>query len=397
MTRPSYSVVIALLGALAGLTPLAIDMYLPAIPTLAQSFAVPVELVQYSVSVYLLGFSFGQLFYGPITDSIGRMPILMFGMGLFVFGSLGCAMAQSLDQLLLFRVLQALGGAAGSVVLMGMMRDLFAGDEFARAVSFTMLVMALAPLIAPLLGGYLLLVAGWRSLFFLLALLGLLLVFALWRVIGETLSQQARPPLGLRSALRGYGQILKHRECMAYLLVGIFASCALFSFVTGASFVYIEYFGIAPEHFGYLFGVNVLTMMFCTSLNARYVARLGRVRMLQYGLSLSALGSILLLLLHVLAFESVLAIVIPVMMIFGPIGLISANSTGLSLDLIPHLSGSVAALGGCLRFAGGAFAGLLMSLAHSGTPLPLVLAMASCSLCSAGIYLRIKRDRLNGS
>ncbi len=394
MSRPSYTLLITLLGALAGLTPLAIDMYLPAIPTLSEAFSAPVEQVQMSVSIYLLGFSLGQLFYGPVTDSIGRIPVLVFGMGLFTLGSLGCALSQDLDQLLWFRALQAVGGASGSVVMMGMMRDLFGRDEFARAVSFTMLVMALAPLAAPLIGGYLLLVTGWRSIFFVLAVLSLVLMVLLWRTIGETLPTQGRPSLGLRSALRGYAQILRNRLCLSYLLVGIFASGALFSFVTGAPFVYIEFFGVAPENFGYLFGINVVTMMMVTSLNARYVARVGSPRMLLYGVLLSALGAVLLLGLYLAGVRSLLAVVLPVMLIFGPIGLISANATSLSLQQLPHLSGSVAALGGCLRFSGGAMAGVGVSLAHTGTPLPLVTMMSVCSLCSAAIYLNLSRDRL---
>ncbi|SHI23245.1 Bcr/CflA family multidrug efflux MFS transporter [Ferrimonas marina] len=391
MSRPSYSIIIALLGALAGLTPLAIDMYLPAIPTLASDFAVPVEQVQFSVSVYLIGFSVGQIFYGPATDSVGRMPILWLGIGLFVLGSLVCAFSGSLDQLLLGRLLQALGGAGGSVVLMGMMRDLFAGDEFARAVSFTMLVMALAPLAAPLLGGYLLLALGWRSLFFLLALMGAVLLVALWRTLGETLPKEGRPPLGIRSALSGYRQILGHRTCMAYLLMGVFSSCALFSFITGAPFVYIEYFQVAPQHFGYLFGLNVLTMMAVTSLNARYVARLGTQRMLRYGLGMSTTGALLLVSLHLVGVDQLWAIVVPVMLIFGPIGLISANSTSQALQQLPRISGSVAALGGCLRFAGGALAGGLVSLAHSGTPLPLVLAMTLSTLAAFATFVLQRR------
>ncbi|GAA5192339.1 Bcr/CflA family multidrug efflux MFS transporter [Ferrimonas gelatinilytica] len=394
MSRPSYSLLIALLGALAGLTPLAIDMYLPAIPALSEAFGAPVEQVQVSVSVYLLGFSLGQLFYGPITDSIGRIPVLLFGMSLFTLGSLGCALSGDLEQLLGFRALQAVGGASGSVVMMGIMRDLFGGDQFARAVSFTMLVMALAPLAAPMMGGYLLLALGWRSIFFLLAITSLFLMVLFWRIIGETLPAEGRPALGLRSALRGYAKILRHRLCMSYLLVGIFASGALFSFVTGAPFVYIEFFGVAPENFGYLFGLNIVTMMMVTSLNARYVARLGSPRMLLYGVLLSAFGASLLLGLYLAEVRTLMAVVVPVMLIFAPVGLVSANATSLSLQQFPHLSGSVAALGGCLRFAGGAMAGIGVSLAHTGTPLPMVVVMSLCSLCSAGIYIYTRRGRL---
>ncbi|MBY6107462.1 Bcr/CflA family multidrug efflux MFS transporter [Ferrimonas balearica] len=392
--RPPYVVLIALLGALAGLTPLAIDMYLPSIPTMAGEFSVPVEVMQYTVSFYLLGFAFGQLLYGPLTDSLGRMPILMGGLGLFALASVACALAQTVEQLIVARVLQAAGGAAGSVIVMALLRDLFERDQFARAMSFGMLVMNLAPLAAPVLGGYLLLFFGWHSIFWVLAIVAAVLAISIGLVIGETLPKSARAPLKLSSALATYGRILKHRRCMGYQLIGIGASAALFAFITGSPFVYIQYYQVPPEQFGYYFGANILMMMTLTSLNARYVARLGSVKMLGIGLAIGVTGAMLLILGQWLAIESVWVVVLPVVMIMGPMGLISANAAALSLDEFDGAAGSVSALGGFMRFLAGALIGGLMGLVHSDSPWTLVGAMSSCLIGSGLVYLWMVRGRM---
>ncbi len=393
-SRPSYLVLIALLGALAGLTPLAIDMYLPSIPTMATTFSVPVEIMQYTVSFYLLGFALGQLLYGPLTDSLGRMPILIGGLGLFALASVACALAQSVEQLIVARVFQAVGGAAGSVVVMALLRDLFERDQFARAMSFAMLVMNLAPLLAPVLGGYLLLFFGWHSVFWLLAGVAALLALAIGLVIGETLPRELRTPLKLTSALATYGRILRHRECMGYQLIGIGASAALFAFITGSPFVYIRYFAVPPEQFGYYFGANILMMMTLTSLNARYVARLGSTRMLGIGLAIGVTGATLLVLAQWWQVGGVWGVVVPVVLIMGPMGLISANAAALSLDVFEGAAGSVSALGGFMRFLAGALVGGLMGLVHTDSPWAMVGAMSVCLFGSGIVYLWMVRGRM---
>ncbi|WP_298442386.1 Bcr/CflA family multidrug efflux MFS transporter [uncultured Ferrimonas sp.] len=391
----SYPLVIAIIGAITGLTPLAIDMYLPAIPTIAEHFGTATERVQFSVSIYLLFFGIGQLLFGPITDALGRLKVMAAGLLLFALACLGCLWSQSIESLLVWRAVQALGGAATSVVAMGMIRDRFERDEFARAISFVMLVMQLAPLLAPILGGYLLLFSGWQSLFVVLAVSAVLMLIAVTFGIGETLPPQRRNKLSFANALATYAMILRHRHCMSYLLIGIMTAGTLFSFITTAPFVYIEYFGVAPQHFGYLFGLNIVVMMLCTSLNARYVARYGARKMLSIGLSIALVGALLLLLCYWLAPLWLWGLTLPVTLILGPLGLISANGTSLALEPFPQASGSVAALGGFLRFGWGALAGGVISSLHTGTPLPLVLMMASCSIIAIGIFLLQQRGTLN--
>lgn len=377
---------IALLGVLAGLTPLAIDMYLPALPAIADEFDTKVAIAQLSVSFYLVGFAVGQLFYGPLTDAFGRMPILAVSLTVFAFASFMATLVNSVEALIAMRVLQALGGAGGSVVVMAMMRDLYQREQFSRAMSFVMLVMNLAPLLAPVLGGFLLTHGGWRVIFYLLMAIAIGITLAMLFAVGETLAPEKRQRLSLKQAIGQYGNILAHRQTRMYLTIGMFNSAALFLFITGSSYVYIRYFGVPEENFGYLFGINVVMMMVLTSLNARYVARLGSHKMLRIGLWITALGGVTALVAAALGTPHIAWVIGPVILIMAPLGLVAANSTSLSLDAYGKAAGSVAAIGGALRFTSGAVAGMLLSAWHPQSPQPMLLAMAVCSVLALGYY-----------
>ena len=293
--RTSSIWLLVMLGTLSGLTPLAVDMYLPAIPAIARDLGSNVAAVQLTVSSFLAGFALGQLFYGPMADSFGRKPVILFGVGLFALASIGCALADSLPMLLAFRLLQALGGAAGAVVVNALLRDLFSDSEFVRAMTIVILTMTLAPLLAPLLGGAML-ALGWNSIFLLLAGLGVLVWLAIAGFIPETLKPELRQPLRLGAVLANYGKVLTHRRAMGSLLAGTFASAGMFAFISGSPYVYIEYFGVSPQHYGLFFGLNVLLLMVMTFINGRLVKRVGLLPMLRLGLFLaSAAGAILLL------------------------------------------------------------------------------------------------------
>ena len=386
-TKASGLGLIVLLGALAGLTPLAIDMYLPAIPAIADEMHATVALTQLTVSFFLVGFAVGQLLYGPLTDAYGRMPVLGGSLGVFVLASLVATWSQSVEMLIAARSLQALGGAGASVVVMAVLRDLFQREKFARAMSFVMLVMNLAPLVAPILGGYLLLHGGWRAIFYLLGGFALALIVLMRLRVGEPLPPEGRQPAGFKAALSLYRAILVHDRVRVYLIVGTLFSASLFLFVTGSSYVYIRYFQVPAEHFGYLFGLNIVTMMTLTTVNARYVARVGTANMMVRGLLITALGATLALATSLLSEPPLWAVVVPIMLMMGPLGMVSANATTLALDAFEGAAGSVSALGGAMRFLAGALAGALLSLVHPESPAPMLVGMAVCSLASLGYYL----------
>ncbi len=375
-----------LLGALSGLTPLSVDMYLPAIPTIAQDLQVSIETVQLTVSTFLAGFALGQLFYGPLADSLGRKPVMLFGLGVFVLASIGCVLANSLPLLLACRLLQALGGAAGSVVVNALLRDLFRDDEFVRAMTLVILTMTLAPLVAPLLGGALLHI-GWRAIFVLLVVLGSLV----WGVVAwrlpETLRPELRQPLRPASVLANYGHVLRHRRAMGSLLASTFASAGLFAFISGSPYVYITYFGVSAQHYGLLFGMNVLLLMLMNWINGRVVKRIGLLRMLRCGLGLGTVAGLVLLCTALTGWGGLWGVVAPVVCYIGLMGLIGANSTSHALGFFPANAGTASALAGTLRFGGGALAGVLVNLLPAVSPVPMAATMAAAMILALLAHL----------
>ena len=374
-----------MLGALSGLTPLAIDMYLPAIPTIARDLGSSVELVQLTVSTFLGGFALGQLFYGPLADSLGRKPVLLFGIGLFMLASIGCAFAPSLPWLLACRLLQALGGAAGAVVVNALLRALFSGEEMVRVMTVVVLTMTLAPLLAPVLGGALL-IWHWSVIFLVLALLATLLWFTMLLTLPETLPTERRQPLRWRSVLGNYAKVLTHGRAMGSLLSGTLASAGMFAFISGSPYVYIDYFGVPAHHYGWLFGLNVLLLMSMTWLNGRLVKKVGILPMLRLALLFAGLASGLLLLSGTTGWGGLWGVVVPVVLYIGPMGVVGTNTTSHLLGFFPENAGTAAALAGSFRFAGGALAGMAVNALPATSPLPMTAVMACCGLSALICY-----------
>lgn len=388
MSTPPISplVLYLLLGALGGLTPLAIDMYLPAIPALARELGTTIDGAQLTVSAFLAGFAVGQLFYGPMADSFGRKPVIIAGLIMFALASVGCALAETLPQLLLFRVLQAAGGAAGAVVVNALLRDMFEKEAFSRAMSFVILVMTLAPLAAPILGGYITAHGSWQAIFWLLVVVSLAVAVLMMVSIPETLSPERRQPLQLGRVVGNYGRVLKSRPAMGYVLCGAFASAGMFSFLSGSPYVYIEYFGVPTQHYGWLFGLNVLLMMVVTFANSKLVRGIGSEHMLRHGLMILPVAGIVLVVCSLTGFGGLWGVVIPVMFYVGHISLVGANAmTGL-LSHFSQAAGTAAALAGTLRFGIGALAGALVNLVPPISPLPMALNIAGCGILASASY-----------
>ncbi|WP_116473322.1 Bcr/CflA family multidrug efflux MFS transporter [Zobellella maritima] len=380
-----------LLASLAGLTPLAIDMYLPSLPTIAQDLGVPISQAQLTISVFLAGFALGQLFYGPLADSLGRKPVMLLGTAIFSLASLGCAFADSIETLMAFRLLQAVGGAASSVVLNALLRDMFDRDQFARVMSLVMLVMTLAPLLAPLVGGYLLLIAHWHSIFILLAVIGVLVSLALAVKIPETMKPEHRQPFHLLPILRNYGKVLRHRAALGYMLCGALTTASMFAFISGSPLVYIEIFGVPPQHYGLLFGLNIVLMMLLTFGNSRLVRHLGSDRLLQLGLTVSALAAGLLLVNAIGGYGGLWGIVVPVMIVIAQISLVGANAMAGLLGHFPQSAGTASALAGTLRFGMGAVAAFAVNSSPILSPVPMTAVMALCtSLALLGYWLLVR-------
>ncbi len=369
------------------LGPLSVDMYLPALPAIASDFGAPYAAVQQSLSVFVLGLGAGQLFCGPLSDRVGRRPVLAFGLILYVIASAALALAQDVPQLVVLRLLQALGGAAGVVLARAIVRDLYQGPEVARALAFVMLVTGIAPLIAPLVGGWLLLLAGWRAIFALLATFGVLILLAARLVLPET-RPRGHPTPGLGRTLL---LPLTDRETLGFMLAGGFAFAGMFAYIAATPFVYIELFGVSPQRYGLLFGLNVVGIMTGSFASARLAQRLGVRRLLGLGTAVIALAGLALMIITSQAIGGLIPIVVALFFYVGMMGLIGANAVAGALERFPEIAGSVSALLGATQFGFGALAGVALGLLHDGTAAPMGVVIGSCGVAALAARLLLVR------
>lgn len=377
---------IILLGAVSALTPLAIDMYLPAMPAIAETLGSNSHRVQATLAAYTGGFALGQLLFGPWSDAKGRRPVLLGGMVVFAIAAMLCAMASSVESLTWLRAAQGFAGAASAVVVQALVRDLFNREDFARTMSYITLVMTLAPLIAPMLGGHLAHWFGWRSIFWVLAgftaIIALLCSFRL----PETLPRARRQPLHLGSILRSYLRLLTTPVALGFMLCGAFSFAGMFAFLTGASFIYIEIYGVLPQHVGYLFGLNVISLMLFTIFNGRWVHRLGSRNMLRLALGLQLLAGLLLPIGPLMGW-GLWSVVAPIMLYVGVISTIGSNSMASLLSSLPNLAGTASSMAGTLRFGSAALVAGFVALLPDGSPLYMLITMSGCTLLAALAYV----------
>ena len=376
---------IGILALLSALTPLAVDLYLPAMPSIAHQLGSDLATVQLSLSVYLITFASFQLLFGPIADSWGRQQTIYLGLVLFAAGSVLCAKAPDVGVLLGGRFVQGIGGAAIAVSVPALLRDRLDGDDFARSFSLIMLTMTLAPLVAPLIGGWILSVAGWRPIFGLLVLVALIAGLGFrWR-IGHQGSHQSITFRPIKSIL-AYAALLSHPGIRANVLSGAFGFAGMLCFLTASPGVYIEVFGVEAQHYGVLFGINILAMMVLTSLNARWVKRLGFHRTTRWGLIQQAIAALALLVISQWPAAPLVVLVFACALYISVLSVIGSGLLTGILQVSEEHSGSAAALMGASRFGGGAIAGVIVSAMHSDSHSAMALVMGVCGLGALLMY-----------
>ena len=383
---------IPFLALLSALTPLAVDMYLPAMPSIASDFNVSIEIIQTTLSTYLLGFAIGQLFYGPLADSYGRKPVLICGLITYLIASIGIVYGDSIEQFKWLRLLQAIGGGAASVVVSSLLRDLFSGSLFSKMMSYVVLSMTLAPLVAPLIGAQLLVWFSWHSIFVLLAIITVLCIVVSAIGIKETLPKERRVVFNLPQVFRNYWLILRDRKVLGLMLCGAFNVSGMFAFLTASTFVYIDYFGIDVQSYGYLFACNILGMMVVTWMNAKIVMRYGYQQILRAGIIISAVISVLFWVINANLTFGLVGLVISTVAYISLISLIGSNVMTGVLAEFPHIAGTASALSATIRFGFGAISGLVISILHDGTPLPMIMVISGCGILSFLSYF-ILTDR----
>jgi len=400
--RLNFPVLLSL-GLLAGLTPFAIDMYLPGIPAIAGELEVSVDQVQFTLAVYLGVFALGQLLFGPLSDVTGRRATVFLGLALFFLGALLCMVAPSLAWLINARAVQALGAAAVAVAIPALVRDLFEKNDYARTMSLIMLVMGFAPMVAPTLGGAILTVASWRWVFLTLALIAVATALLYLRLIPETLPPSRRHRLHLANILRNYRLLTVHPEGMGYLITASFGFAGMMSFIVASPFVYIELYHVPEQWFGVLFGVNVVGVMLCVSYNARHAKRLGADRLLRFGLNLQLPAALLLGAVGAWSLEGgqppLWWVVASAALYLSMNGFVLGNAMAGFMAYFPSLAGTASAFAGTVRFGAGALAGAAVSLVHDGSIRPMLWAMSACGVLTAAAYqlLRLRLRRSEGA
>ena len=392
-TRPHSSFkIVFILGLLAMLMPLSIDMYLPALPVISAQFGVPAGSAQMTLSTYSLGFALGQLFYGPMADSLGRKPVILGGTLIFAAAAVACALAQSIDQLIVMRLFHGLAAAAASVVINALMRDIYPKEEFSRMMSFVMLVTTIAPLVAPMAGGAVLVWFSWHAIFWILALVALLASAMIFFFIDETLAVERRQKFHIRTTMGNFASLFRHKRVLSYMLASGFSFAGMFSFLSAGPFVYIELNHVSPQHFGYYFALNIVFLFIITIINSRFVRRIGALNMFRAGLWIQFVMAIWLV---VSAFFDVgfWALVVGVAAFVGCVSMISSNAMAVILDEFPHMAGTASSLAGTFRFGIGAVVGALLSMATFNTAWPMLWAMAFCATSSILFCLYASRPR----
>lgn len=378
---------ILILSGLMAFTSLSTDIYLPAMPTMATDLHGNIEL---TITGFLVGFTIAQLIWGPISDHLGRRKPLFIGMVLFIIGSAGCAMSTSITQIVFWRVFQALGACTGPMLARAMIRDLFARTRAAQMLSTLVLIMAIAPIAGPLIGGQIIRLSTWHAVFWLLVLIGALMCVSLcW--LPETLPEAKRVKASLTGAFRNYRSLLSNGRFMRYTLSLTFYYVGAYAFITGSPFVYISYYHVDPQHYGWLFALNIVGVMAMSVVNRRLVQRHPLEQLLKYATMLAALAAVALALLVKLESGGIVAIITTIFLLFSMNGIIAATSTAAALDAVPNIAGSASALIGALQYGSGIISSLLLAAFSDGTPWTMAWTIALFTLLSATLALRAKR------
>lgn len=378
---------VVLLGALSAFGPLSIDMYLPGLPALTRVFGVSDSTAQLTLSSCLLGLALGQTLAGPLSDTFGRRRPLLIGLAAYALASLLCAAAPSIGVLIILRFIQGSAGAAGIVIARAVVRDLRSGIALARFFSLLMLINGLAPILAPILGGQILRFTSWRGVFIVLTVIGCLLFLGALLGLAETLSADDRQHGGVLTTLRVFHRLLVHPSFMAFALCAGFVFAAMFTYISGSSFVLQGIYGASPQVFSLIFATNALGIMLAGQINAWLVSCVPIQRMLLIGLSMSTCGGLFLLFIVSFHIPGLVYIWIALFLVVASIGFVSPNASALALSAQGRTAGSASALLGVLQYLVGATAAPFAGFGGSRTALPMALTIALLSLAGAFIYL----------
>ncbi|HSM94631.1 MAG TPA: multidrug effflux MFS transporter [Rhizomicrobium sp.] len=380
---------IIVLGALTAFGALSIDMYLPALPAIARDFQVPIGFAENTLASFFLGFAAGQAFFGPMADRFGRKPPLYAGLLLYLAMCAACAMSTSVQMLMAARFFQAVGACAGGVVARACVRDLFGPEETPRVFAYMMLVLAVAPLVAPFLGGYFLIWASWRAIFWFQFVFGGVVALAVAIRLPET-HGGAHRELHPFVIVADYARIIRDKRFIAYALSAAASNASLYAYLTGSAHVFIDIFHVAPQNFGWFFGINAVGLIGTAQIAARLVhGRLPETIMLKGQVAHVVTGA-LLVAVSLTGIGGVFGLGAALFAFLSFNGAINPMGTGAAMRHYGVNAGMASALLGSLNFAIGFGVSLVMGTFNATTPLPLAAIMAGCGLTGLLLHLALR-------
>jgi DHA1 family bicyclomycin/chloramphenicol resistance-like MFS transporter len=379
----------SLLGLFIAVGPAATDMYLPAFPAVEASFGTAPGTAQITLATWFAGLAVGQLTQGTLSDRFGRRIPLLVGFVVFMISTLGCALAPSLAVLAILRFVAAFGASAGMVIARAVVRDLAEGQAAAIMMSRLILVMGVAPVLAPTIGGAILAFAHWRVIFWLLTIYSFACIILAWKALPETLPEDQRTRLSLAGQASRYMMILREKTFLTHATMGGCSSFCMFAYLSGCSPVFEDGFGLNPSQFALIFGLCAVSLVGCSQLNARLLPRFGLHRMLTAVAWVSFTGTIVLVVLAFSGVHVLWAIVAPLVLVIGCQGFNNANATAGALTRHAGHAGSASALMGTFQFGLGASSGVLVGFLTDGTPRGMA-AMMACGMLGAVIADRFR-------
>ncbi len=391
LTKTKRLQIAFLLGSLSLLGPFTIDTYLPAFPTIVEQFHTNASLVQVSLTTCLLGLAFGQLIIGPMSDVQGRRKPLLTFLGLYLLSSLICAIAPNIYMLIGARFIQGFAAAGGLVISRAVVRDLYSGRELTKFFATLMLIGNLGPIVAPIIGGAILSFASWKVVFLVLTCVGIILTLVVAFKLEETLPVEKRVPSNIKKVVSNFGSLLKDREFAGYAFTQGFTTAGIFAYVSGISFVYQNIYGVSPQVFSLLFGVNGVGLIIGTQIVGR-LSRFSEKTFLKSGLALSMSASILLVI-AILVHAPLVAVAIPIFLFVTSISIIGTSSFSLAMETKGHMAGSASALLGLLPFLLGSLTAPLVGIGGEHTAVPMgVIIFASSLLAFLSYYILVRKS-----
>lgn len=376
-----------LLGLLSTISPFSIDMYLPGFPAIAKDLHTNIASVQLSLTSYFIGIALGQMLYGPLIDRFGRKSPLYAGLSVYIAASIGCAFTQSVEALIAMRLLQAIGGCAGMVCAQALVRDLFPPEKTAQAFSFMTLVVAISPMIAPTVGGYLTVAFGWHSLFILLAMITFGVMACVYFYLPSGKKADRSISLKPISVIKNFYTVIKQPQFLLYTLTGGFAAAAPFAYIAGSADVFINLYGSSPQEYGWIFAAVAAVIIGTTQLNHLFLRKYTSQQVIKVNLIIQSCIGFALIMGTYFGWYDKISLIMVIGLFLAGHGLTNPNATALSLAPFSKHTGSAASLGGSFRMAMGGFGSALVSAFYNGTAMPMVLVMTGCVAIGALILL----------